>query len=246
LKLATAAAAAATLTFSVAPSFAATTWDVVADYAGNANTGSSVWQYGSSQNSVFTRFTVQNTACIISSGLNCWQSTNPQFFVPLVAMNTTASTLFYANSVVHPNNVLNLHPGGSQNGSMTGGDDIDTVVRFTAQTGGSYSFNGFFQALDTNPTGVRIKAGGNAVNISGSALQNTLQPGAPTNFAFNSLLAQGDTVDFVVNRLNNYGNDSTGLSLSVALVPEPATWAMMIIGFGAAGSMIRRRRAVAA
>jgi hypothetical protein len=32
----------------------------------------------------------------------------------------------------------------------------------------------------------------------------------------------------------------------VALVPEPATWAMMIIGFGAAGSMIRRRRAVVA
>lgn len=29
-------------------------------------------------------------------------------------------------------------------------------------------------------------------------------------------------------------------------VPEPATWAMMIIGFGAAGSMIRRRKAVVA
>ncbi len=29
-------------------------------------------------------------------------------------------------------------------------------------------------------------------------------------------------------------------------VPEPATWAMMIIGFGAAGSMVRRRRGVAA
>ena len=29
-------------------------------------------------------------------------------------------------------------------------------------------------------------------------------------------------------------------------VPEPATWAMMIIGFGAAGSIIRRRRAVIA
>ena len=29
-------------------------------------------------------------------------------------------------------------------------------------------------------------------------------------------------------------------------VPEPATWAMMILGFGAAGSMIRRRKAVLA
>ena len=31
-----------------------------------------------------------------------------------------------------------------------------------------------------------------------------------------------------------------------AAVPEPATWAMMIIGFGAAGSMIRRRKSVIA
>ncbi|MBX3482577.1 PEPxxWA-CTERM sorting domain-containing protein [Phenylobacterium sp.] len=29
-------------------------------------------------------------------------------------------------------------------------------------------------------------------------------------------------------------------------VPEPATWAMMILGFGAAGSVLRRRRTVAA
>lgn len=31
-----------------------------------------------------------------------------------------------------------------------------------------------------------------------------------------------------------------------AVVPEPATWAMMIVGFGAAGAMMRRRRAVVA
>ena len=29
-------------------------------------------------------------------------------------------------------------------------------------------------------------------------------------------------------------------------IPEPATWAMMILGFGAAGSMIRRRKALVA
>lgn len=31
-----------------------------------------------------------------------------------------------------------------------------------------------------------------------------------------------------------------------AAVPEPATWGMMVLGFGAAGSMIRRRKAVSA
>jgi PEP-CTERM motif len=34
--------------------------------------------------------------------------------------------------------------------------------------------------------------------------------------------------------------------LVVAAVPEPTTWAMMIIGFGAAGSMLRRSKAVIA
>jgi hypothetical protein len=41
---------------------------------------------------------------------------------------------------------------------------------------------------------------------------------------------------------------ATGTATGVVTggVPEPATWAMMILGFGAAGSMIRRRRTVTA
>ena len=38
----------------------------------------------------------------------------------------------------------------------------------------------------------------------------------------------------------NMGAGSTGA------IPEPTTWALMILGFGAAGAMIRRRRVVAA
>jgi hypothetical protein len=34
-------------------------------------------------------------------------------------------------------------------------------------------------------------------------------------------------------------------TISLAAVPEPATWAMMILGFGAAGAMVRRRRSLA-
>jgi hypothetical protein len=35
-------------------------------------------------------------------------------------------------------------------------------------------------------------------------------------------------------------------AVPVADVPEPAAWALMILGFGATGSMLRRRRAMAA
>jgi hypothetical protein len=35
---------------------------------------------------------------------------------------------------------------------------------------------------------------------------------------------------------------STGTSQVLAPVPEPGTWAMMLIGFGAIGASMRRRR----
>jgi hypothetical protein len=42
----------------------------------------------------------------------------------------------------------------------------------------------------------------------------------------------------------NIGNILDNVSLSAA--PEPATWAMMLVGFGGMGAAMRRRRAVAA
>ena len=39
--------------------------------------------------------------------------------------------------------------------------------------------------------------------------------------------------------------DTLNVTSDVAAVPEPATWAMMIMGFGLAGAAVRRRRALA-
>jgi hypothetical protein len=48
---------------------------------------------------------------------------------------------------------------------------------------------------------------------------------------------------------NGKYNDLLGLTLdgfSIRAVPEPATWALMILGFGGVGAVLRRRRALAA
>ncbi|GAO38165.1 hypothetical protein SCH01S_09_00120 [Sphingomonas changbaiensis NBRC 104936] len=82
-----------------------------------------------------------------------------------------------------------------------------------------------------------------------SSLTLTVSNIAP-NFAFTDLTfffdpTSGGSTTF---GLQDGGNDNIGvvidnLQLSVGAVPEPATWAMMIAGFGLAGMAARRRSA---
>lgn len=44
------------------------------------------------------------------------------------------------------------------------------------------------------------------------------------------------------NRARDVGSRLTWVQFELSAVPEPATWAMMIIGFGAVGSMVRTSR----
>ena len=48
------------------------------------------------------------------------------------------------------------------------------------------------------------------------------------------------------NGFSPFGIDNLNWDRSGDVVPEPATWALMIVGFGSAGLMLRRRRAAIA
>ena len=82
-------------------------------------------------------------------------------------------------------------------------------------------------------------------NVTSSS---SISGNAFANYSINFVAGQAGTVAFKLGggSGNNIGPVADNLNLSSTAVPEPATWAMMIIGFGAAGSMIRRRRMIAA
>ncbi len=56
----------------------------------------------------------------------------------------------------------------------------------------------------------------------------------------------GDAVKSITFASSGNSFEIDGLAANVGAVPEPGTWALMIGGFGGAGAMLRRRRALTA
>jgi PEP-CTERM motif len=73
-------------------------------------------------------------------------------------------------------------------------------------------------------------------------------PGTSFPFSGNFFAPAGTFIDYGVNNAGNFLNDSVGLSLTFTTVPEPASWALMLVGFGALGVALRasRRKTVVA
>ena len=169
------------------------------------------------------------SACQISTGASssCLQGGPSNFLgVYFTPVDGQASTAYlYASDVT-------LHPGA---GAQAAG------VIFNAPTTGTYTVAGTLRAVDA--------AAGNGVLYQVGTLPiGFLAPGASFDFDYSVGLSAGDQLYFFVGNAGSYSFDTTGLRLAISTadVPEPATWAMMIGGFGLAGGSLRRRRTVAA
>lgn len=245
LNFAAAAAALATLTLAATPTFAATTWDAVADFSSTQSTGvNGVWSYGFDAGSGFQVYDII-TLNAGGPGGHSWTSSSwVSSGVPAVLGNVSSGDITYA-TVTQGNDVLNVHPGAKGATNGVGGTDYDSIVRFTAPTAGTYNFAGLFRVLDfAAPNGVNVSVRNSNSTLFSNSLQGSF--GSTVTFNGSKTLAANGTLDFRVNRAGDFFYDSTGLAATVTAVPEPGTWALMITGFGAAGSMIRRRRALIA
>jgi hypothetical protein len=155
--------------------------------------------------------------------------------VPAVVVNTSNQPV-QLNQQVDPSQIV-MHPGGTSPDAYA--DPIsNAVLRFTATNAGIYSVTGDWEVLDV---GSRISyVLKNGATLFSSTLNNVTL--SSTFNLSNISLAQGDTIDFVVNSHDGIGSDTTGLRATIAGVPEPATLALFGLGgIGLAGIAKRLR-----
>jgi hypothetical protein len=142
----------------------------------------------------------------------------------------------YANGVVSPNQVACACAGDFS------GQTVDTLTK----GGASFDLNsGYFTSAWNDGARLQVLgySGGSVIYGLGADLFTS----GPSfiNFGWTGV----DKVEFSIS-----GGTPSGLpgggdyfaidNLSVDAVPEPASWAMMIVGFGLAGTAMRRRRTV--
>jgi hypothetical protein len=137
---------------------------------------------------------------------------------------------------------FDLYPGNGRyldlDGSTgSGNDPAGEITSFASFGAGNYtlSFRLGGNARGAPAQTTRVTLGDFSVDI----LLASSDPLALYAFTFNT--TGGQLIFTELGPSNQQGNILDDISLANA-VPEPATWAMMILGFGAAGSMIRRRR----
>lgn len=144
--------------------------------------------------------------------------------------STATASLLYPGSTVYAGPVSRTVGAGVEFGPGTfapaaGSIDIgaNTLTFFTNQTAtySTASFNGY------------------SIDFSGRKLTSVTLGGSSSfapAFTFN-----GGNLSFNVSGLSVNAGDSVVFNIAAA-VPEPASWAMMIAGFGLAGAALRRRR----
>ncbi len=133
--------------------------------------------------------------------------------------------------------------------------DLGEIYQLTGASIWNYNYGNPNEFMSTILRGVRdftIDLSLDGTDFT-NVLSDRLAMGTGQPMAAQTFDLDGEARYVRINVLNNYGfsldrpqDIASGLSeVRFSAVPEPATWAMMIAGFGLVGGALRRRRTIA-
>lgn len=219
--------------------------------------------------SLFVATTAAHAAEIAESSIYDAPGNNTQYFSYNAGTNTLTGagvvTFDFLQQAIPGFDPLqanfSFNASTGQAGSSTTQGGLGGTFSFTSAS--AFTFNGVNYAANTNLlsgtfTGADLIVPNstigaflstNSATYTSSLLDFSASTGNVFSFSFSGLEYPNGDLTSEIPTFTATGNgsfDSTGFTVVNSPIPEPATWAVMILGFGMMGAALRRRHAMGA